>query len=119
MKENMTQRIKAFIVLLAATVATAGTAWGQSNETLGYINYTQGSDDGGTLTFYRMSTAYVDDEIAITNGKSAAIPIAAPSPRRTVGTISAIESTSNSHPTADTLFVRIKIVLMKKKSSSP
>ena len=78
MKENMTQRIKAFIVLLAATVATAGTAWGQSNETLGYINYTQGSDDGGTLTFYRMSTAYVDDEIAITNGKSAAIPIAAP-----------------------------------------
>ena len=34
MKENMTQRIKAFIVLLAATVATAGTAWGQSNETL-------------------------------------------------------------------------------------
>ena len=77
-KENMTQRIKAFIVLLAATVATAGTAWGQSNETLGYINYTQGSDDGGTLTFYRMSTAYVYDEIAITNGKSAAIPIAAP-----------------------------------------
>ena len=44
-----------------------GQVWGQN---FGYITYTQGTDDGGSLAFYKDADCTSGNEISITNGKS-------------------------------------------------
>ena len=60
----MKQTIKT-IIFLAAMILTAGQAWG---EDYGYIAYTQGTDDGGSLAFYK--DAACTSEITITDGNA-------------------------------------------------
>ena len=63
----MKQTIKT-IIFLGLMLVGAGQAWG---ENLGYIAYTQGNDDGGSLAFYQDATC--TSEITITDGKSGAL----------------------------------------------
>ena len=62
----MKQTIKT-IIFLGLMLFGTGQVWGQN---FGYITYTQGTDDGGSLAFYKDADCTSGNEISITNGKS-------------------------------------------------
>ena len=51
----MKQTIKT-IIFLGLMLFGTGQVWGQN---FGYITYTQGTDDGGSLAFYKLSLIHI------------------------------------------------------------